>query len=215
MPNKQDGLGYGRLIRMENGPAMYGAFVAVVLCASKQRTRKGYLTDTGMASGYPFSADDLSIKTQMPKELIESMFKATLAIGWIECTEVSPEGYRDDTLVQPRSLEGRNESNEGKQENGAIAPAPSNRFEKPSLETVKLQAAKIGLLESEAEKFFNYYEANGWRVGRNPMKSWPHALINWKNNCNQYGTNQPTSRRGHDRSQGTLNEGKSGDYAEI
>lgn len=34
----------------------------------------------------------------------------------------------------------------------------------------------------EAEKFFAYYEANGWRVGRNPMKSWPAAITNWITN---------------------------------
>ncbi len=51
---------------------------------------------------------------------------------------------------------------------------------RPDLQTVKLQAAKIGLPDNEAEKFFNYYQANGWKVGRNPMRSLPHALANWK-----------------------------------
>jgi hypothetical protein len=50
----------------------------------------------------------------------------------------------------------------------------------PSLEEVKLQAAKIGLTDADAEKYLNYYESNGWRVGRNPMKSWTAALSNWK-----------------------------------
>jgi uncharacterized protein YdaU (DUF1376 family) len=61
------------------------------------------------------------------------------------------------------------------------------RFQKPSIEEIKLQTAKVGLSDAEADKFFNYYESNGWRVGRNPMKSWPHALTNWKNNSQNYG----------------------------
>lgn len=60
--------------------------------------------------------------------------------------------------------------------------APAKSFNKPTLEVVKLQAAKSGLAEVEAIKFWNYYESNGWRVGRNPMKSWTHALTNWKSN---------------------------------
>lgn len=50
----------------------------------------------------------------------------------------------------------------------------------PTLEEVKLQAAKIGLPESEAEKFFYYYESNGWRVGKNPMKCWLSAMSGWR-----------------------------------
>jgi hypothetical protein len=72
--------------------------------------------------------------------------------------------------------------------------APSARFQKPSLEEIKLQASKIGLIDSEAEKFFNYYESNGWRVGRNPMKSWVSALANWKKNWHS-GVFQPTRAR--------------------
>ena len=53
---------------------------------------------------------------------------------------------------------------------------------KPTLEEVKLQFSKIGLPMTEAEKFFNYYESNGWRVGKNPMKSWTSASVNWKRN---------------------------------
>lgn len=56
------------------------------------------------------------------------------------------------------------------------------KFIKPTIEELALQAAKIGLPESEIAKFMNYYESNGWRVGKNPMQSWPHALQTWKLN---------------------------------
>ena len=61
-------------------------------------------------------------------------------------------------------------------------PAPVKRFSKPTPEEVGLQCAKIGLPDAEVAKFLSYYESNGWRVGRNPMRSWPHALQNWKIN---------------------------------
>jgi len=41
----------------------------------------------------------------------------------------------------------------------------------------------------EAEKFFNYYESNGWKVGKNPMKNWKAAANNWINNSSKYNQN--------------------------
>lgn len=61
------------------------------------------------------------------------------------------------------------------------------KFEKPAFETVKLHGIKMGLPESECEKFFNYYESNGWKVGKNPMKLWTAAMANWKRNWIERG----------------------------
>lgn len=48
-------------------------------------------------------------------------------------------------------------------------------------------AGIIGLQRDEAEKCYDYYEANGWKVGgRAPMKDWRAALRNWKRNAAQY-----------------------------
>lgn len=58
-------------------------------------------------------------------------------------------------------------------------------FEKPSKDEMEIHAAKIGLPASEVDRFFNYYESNGWRVGKNPMKSWRAAMVNWKLNYEQ------------------------------
>ena len=41
--------------------------------------------------------------------------------------------------------------------------------------------------QGEAERFFNYYESNGWMVGRNKMKSYPAAITNWILNMKNYG----------------------------
>ena len=65
----------------------------------------------------------------------------------------------------------------------------NKRFTKPSADELKLHAAKIGLSDREVEKFWNYYESNGWRVGRNPMRSWQSAMVNWRSHANDYGTN--------------------------
>ena len=41
------------------------------------------------------------------------------------------------------------------------------------------------LYSVDAESFIAFYESNGWKVGKNPMKSWRAALVTWqKRNAN-------------------------------
>ena len=47
----------------------------------------------------------------------------------------------------------------------------------------------------EAEKFFNYYESNGWKVGKNPMKNWKAAANNWITNSNTYAKGTTNNQR--------------------
>jgi len=55
---------------------------------------------------------------------------------------------------------------------------------------ISLELAKI-----EAEKFVNYYESNGWKVGKNPMKSWTHAANTWLINSKQYAKGTTNNQR--------------------
>jgi len=55
------------------------------------------------------------------------------------------------------------------------------RFTPPSVNEVSEYAKEKGLAVN-ATKFVNYYESNGWMVGRNKMKSWKHAVANWASN---------------------------------
>lgn len=36
----------------------------------------------------------------------------------------------------------------------------------------------------QAQRFFDYYDSNGWRVGKNPMKNWKSAAAGWINRTN-------------------------------
>lgn len=58
---------------------------------------------------------------------------------------------------------------------------PPKRFTAPTLEEVKEYCAerKNGV---DAARFVNYYTANGWKVGKNPMKDWKAAVRTWERN---------------------------------
>ena len=57
-----------------------------------------------------------------------------------------------------------------------------------SLEEVKDYEAQKGYTFS-AEKFWGYYESNGWRVGKNPMKNWHAACVTWQGKQNEESNN--------------------------
>jgi hypothetical protein len=54
-------------------------------------------------------------------------------------------------------------------------------FEKPTLLDLKTYMLEIGMADV-SEKWFDYYESNGWLVGKNKMKNWKAAVRTWKNN---------------------------------
>lgn len=53
------------------------------------------------------------------------------------------------------------------------------RFTPPTQDEVEAYATEKGYTAFCAERFIAYYESNGWRVGRNPMKDWRAAVRGW------------------------------------
>ena len=60
-------------------------------------------------------------------------------------------------------------------------PNPSKRFRKPSISDIVAYCAANGY-KLDAHRFYDYYESNGWRVGKTPMKNWQAAIRNWERN---------------------------------
>ena len=69
-------------------------------------------------------------------------------------------------------------------------------FEKPTLLELKNYMLEIGMADV-SEKWFDYYESNGWLVGKNKMKNWRAAVRTWKNNnlSNNVTTPQVINRK--------------------
>nr|DAX90569.1 MAG TPA: DnaD like replication protein [Caudoviricetes sp.] len=53
------------------------------------------------------------------------------------------------------------------------------RFEKPSISDIKQYCMERNN-NVNAEHFFDYYESNGWKVGKNAMKNWQAAVRTWE-----------------------------------
>jgi hypothetical protein len=75
-------------------------------------------------------------------------------------------------------------------ESGA-KPAPVKKiFIKPDVFETTEFFISLGLDEFTAQGqaclFMDYYNSNGWKVGKNPMKDWEAAARSWKNRMNNY-----------------------------
>lgn len=53
------------------------------------------------------------------------------------------------------------------------------RFEKPSISDIKQYCMERNN-NVNAEQFYDYYESNGWKVGKNSMKDWKAAVRTWE-----------------------------------
>ena len=95
---------------------------------------------------------------------------ATTEAAAVEAVEVAAE-------AQPASI--------------PAAPKPTTRRRTPSMQRptvweVENFCRTQGLQLVDAQRFVDYYEANGWKVGRNPMRSWQAAARNWQRRELQY-----------------------------
>jgi hypothetical protein len=57
----------------------------------------------------------------------------------------------------------------------------SKRFKKPTLDELEHYCIERQN-KVDVQKFYNFYESNGWKVGKNPMKDWRASVRTWESN---------------------------------
>lgn len=70
------------------------------------------------------------------------------------------------------------------------------KFIKPTIEEIREYCSDRGN-SVDAEKFHSYYEANGWKVGKNPMKDWRAAVRTWEKSQQGSAIPQQQPQRKH------------------
>ncbi len=71
-----------------------------------------------------------------------------------------------------------------------------SKFVPPSMDEVNNFFLELKSSESEAEKFFNHFESNGWLVGgKTKMKNWHAAARNWIARSEEFNKASPISSR--------------------
>ena len=123
-----------------------------------------------------------------------------------------PNLYKDKDVDKDKDIEskggagGSGKSNVGNTPKGTSADKPRKvatkraAFVAPSLEMVKDYFLTIKGANTDSECFYDYFTANGWRTGKNPIKDWKAAARNWMrrksefSNTTQIQTSYETKR---------------------
>ena len=103
-----------------------------------------------------------------------------------KAASIKPAASEPAAEAQPASIV---LSAEAKAEPAAPKPATRRRtppMQRPTVWEVENFCRTQGLQLVDAQRFVDYYEANGWKVGRNPMRSWQAAARNWQRRELQY-----------------------------
>ena len=142
---------------------------------------------------------DIEEREHMRKTIINYGLYGTLPAGLSELEEMAWTICKDLIDQQHHRREVNAANRAGKkaepatnEENSAIEPQPEEKlaqeiqpekpkrknFVKPTVEEIAAYC-KAKNYNVNAQQFFNYYESNGWKIGRNSMKSWQAAVQNW------------------------------------
>ena len=97
---------------------------------------------------------------------------------------------KDSNAILPMATDGKDSISISKSKSKSIsniekeskekeAPTGAARFVPPSIEEVEAYCRERGNSLS-AKGFVSYYESNGWKVGKSPMKDWKAAVRTWE-----------------------------------
>ena len=120
-----------------------------------------YLPDTKDSTGCETAAASRMRKCRAKKEQLE-------------CNNVTP-------MLQNGYGEIEKELEIEKDSSAKSNTIKRKRFEKPSISDIQQYCIERNN-NVNAEQFFDYYESNGWKVGKNSMKDWKAAVRTWERN---------------------------------
>ena len=158
---------------------------------------------------------DLEEREHMRKTIINYGLYGTLPAGLSELEEMARTICKDLIDQQqhrrevnaanrtgkkstPATTEENSETKKPEQEIQQEKPK-AKKFIKPTVEEIAA-FCKEKKYNVNAQQFFNYYESNGWKIGRNAMKSWQAAVQNWN-----------TREKANNKAAGTMWENNSTD----
>jgi hypothetical protein len=137
---------------------------------------------------YGVTADNLDPSKPVHRGVLKSLEKHGLLDGGVL------RSFDDDTLSvgYQRAIDSPKDKNKDMDKEKEKAKAKEERPK--SLDDVMVLFSERRYNPKEAEKFWNYYESNGWKVGKNPMKDWKAAAANWAKNSREWNGGKPTER---------------------
>lgn len=119
-----------------------------------------------------------------------------------ETTKGKPRASDGQAKGKPRATDREEEEEIEEKEEGLLGDKPPKKPKQPTKKFIKptIEEIQAYCLERQnsviPSKFFNYYESNGWKVGKASMKDWKAAVRTWETNNqnNTYNAKQPKTK---------------------
>jgi len=126
VPNKQDGMGFTRIMAEKDGATIYGIWNLILGVLSRQkRPRDGYLTEDGQPTGTAWTAEDLALLWRRPVAEITRALEVLCSdrVGWMTNLEgIANQDINDSARSVPAkcpsgALEEKRIERKGNEEN--------------------------------------------------------------------------------------------------
>ena len=108
-----------------------------------------------------------------------------------ECVTKNNASVTESVTKHNESIEYRDYSIENRDKRESIK---RKTFSKPTLEEISAYCQERNN-SVDAQRFFDYYEAKGWVVGKSPMKDWKAAVRTWERNESEPKPQNPTPKK--------------------
>jgi hypothetical protein len=113
-----------------------------------------------------FQYGELNPNSNVHKSVIQLLERYNL-MGYLKGSQTLPEGVKDKDKDKDIVI--------------VKDKAKAKRFVKPNVEDI-IDYCNERNNYVDAQKFYDYYSSNGWKVGKNPMKDWKAAVRTWEKN---------------------------------
>lgn len=194
---------------MEEKPNYYAVIPAEVRydkeLKDKAKLLYGEITSLSDKFGYCYASNkyfanlyevDLSTISRLIKNLVDRGYIKTTLIYKEGTKEVKSRymqickgGYMQNCKegICKIAKDNNTSINNNKEINNINIIYKEKNFKKPTLEEVE-EYCKERNNNINAQKFIDFYESKGWKVGKTPMKDWKACIRTWEGN----NTNKPT-----------------------
>lgn len=148
-----------------------GVVKAILMMAIPQMDANAKRRDAGKSGGRPKKKPEVSEDEESEKPMVSENEENEKPMV-LENENQTHYNNKNKNKKQEQEQEINNKK-ESNRENR------SPQFKKPTIAEIQEYCKQRGN-NVDAEQFFSFYESNGWKVGRVPMKDWKMCVITWE-----------------------------------
>lgn len=90
-----------------------------------------------------------------------------------------PNGFEENQMEAKKPDIDKEDEEDNDKDNDIKKKDKKKKFQKPTVEEIQKYCCERKNNIS-AQQFYDYYESNGWKIGKNAMKDWQATIRTWE-----------------------------------